>query len=165
MIAVRGVPLSRPQDSSAMPDHQQQHGVPHLDRIGDEEETPSARGNNEQQHAALNDAARIDPVGEPANRDREQQERQPVRQHRKARQRRRMEFLEHHPITDHMLNIIGHHRQHVSDELEPVRHRLHRRERAGRDHGVLGKGVQAGTWVGLFAAYTFAVERSRHLGV
>ena len=63
-------------------------------------------------HADLDDAARIEPVGERAGRDREQQERQPVRHHREARQRRRMEFLKHHPVADDVLDIVGHHRQH-----------------------------------------------------
>jgi len=69
-------------------DHQQQHRVPHLDRVGDEEEAPAGGGRDEQQHAALDDAPWIDAVCEPADRDREQEERQPVRQHGKAAQRR-----------------------------------------------------------------------------
>ena len=47
-------------------DDQQHHGVPHLERVGDEEESPPERGEDEQQHAALDDPARIEPVGERA---------------------------------------------------------------------------------------------------
>ena len=62
-----------------------------------------------------------------------------------------MEFLEHHPIADHVLDIVGHHRQHVSDELEPVRHRLHRRERAGQRRQDFGGGGSSGHLGGTFA--------------
>lgn len=64
-----------------------------------------------------------------------------------------------------MLDIVGHHRQHVGDELEPVRHGPHRRERSGRSDGILGQGVQAITRMGLLGPYTFAGGRSRQLGV
>jgi hypothetical protein len=31
-----------------------------------------------------------------------------------------MEFLEHHPTADHVLGVVGHHRQKVSDELGAI---------------------------------------------
>ena len=37
--------------------------------------------------------------------------------HGEAGQRRRMEFLEQHPVADDVLDIVGHHRQDVGDEL------------------------------------------------
>ena len=49
-----------------------------------------------------------------------------MRNHRKAAQGRRVEFLEHHPVADHVLDIVGHHREHVGGEL---------RAKAGMSHG------------------------------
>ena len=40
-----------------------------------------------------------------------------MRYDRKASQSRRVKFLEYDPIADHVLDIVGHHGEHVSDEL------------------------------------------------
>ena len=169
-----------PQHAGAAMDDEQQHRVPHLKRVGDEEDAPSRRCHDEEQHPALDDAARIEPVGQRAYGDRKQQERKPVRQHRKAGQRGRMEFLEDHPIADHVLDIVGHHGQHIGRELGPIGRGLHGRERAGSRHGGRRRlGVQEITWAGTSPArrcnaaepalcsrrYTLAVRRSRHLHV
>ena len=110
-----------PQHAGAAVDDEQHHRAPHLQRVGDEQNAPPRRRHDEQQHPALDDPARIVPVGQPADGDGKQQKRQPVRQHREAGQRRRMEFLEHHPIADHVLDVVGHHRQHVGRELRSDR--------------------------------------------
>ncbi len=47
--------------------------------------SPPDGRDHEQQHAALDDAARVEAVGQAADGDGEQQKRQPVRHHRKAR--------------------------------------------------------------------------------
>jgi hypothetical protein len=62
-------------------DDEQHHRVPHLERVGDEEVAPAGRRDDEAQHAELDDAPRVEAVGERARVDREQQERQPVRHH------------------------------------------------------------------------------------
>src|SRR4029077_7505474 len=45
-----------------------------------------------------------------------------------------MEFLEHHPVADHMLDIVGHHGEDVGDELGAKTAVAHRRKgsRGGR---------------------------------
>ena len=63
-------------------------------------------------HPELDEAPRVEPVVERADRHREEQERQPVRDHREATQRRRVELLEHDPVADDVLDVVGHHRQH-----------------------------------------------------
>ena len=63
-------------------------------------------------HARLDEAPRVEAVVERADRHREQQERQPVRDHREAAERRRMELLEHDPVADHVLDVVGHHGEH-----------------------------------------------------
>src|SRR5256885_3504505 len=40
-----------------------------------------------------------------------------MRQHRVAAQGRRLELVEHHPIADHMLDAVGHHRHGRVDEV------------------------------------------------
>ena len=76
-----------PQHAGAAVDDQKQHRVPHLQRVGDEEDAPSRRRHDEQQHPALDDAARVEPVRQPADGDGKQQKGKPVRQHREAGQR------------------------------------------------------------------------------
>jgi hypothetical protein len=100
-----------PQDAGEAVHDEDRLGLPHLQRVGDEEEAPGERGQHEEQHAELNDAARIEAIGERARVDREQQERQPVRQDGEAAQRRRLKLLEHDPIADHVLDAVSHHRQ------------------------------------------------------
>ena len=62
----------------------------------------------------------IEAVGERARPDRKQQERQPVRDHRIAGQRRRVEFLVDHPVADDVLDRVRHHRQHGAAEIGAV---------------------------------------------
>ena len=45
-------------------DDQDHHRLPHLQRVGDEEIAPAQRGEDEERHAALDDAARIEAVGQ-----------------------------------------------------------------------------------------------------
>jgi hypothetical protein len=100
----------------------------------------------------LDDPARIETVGQRASGHGEQQERQPVRDDGEPRERRRMEFLKHHPVADDVLDIVGHHRKHEGDELGAKPRVAHRRERAFRGRrlrsGVLGLDVQGWTLPG-----------------
>jgi hypothetical protein len=100
----------------------------------------------------LDDAPRIETVGERAGGDREQQKWQPVRDDRESGERRRMEFLEHHPVADDVLDIVGHHRKHEGDELDAESRMPHGGERAFRRRNgrssVLGLNVQEGTFRG-----------------
>jgi len=86
-------------------------GVPGFQRVGEEQDAPGERARHEQQHADLDQAAGIVAVGERSHEDAEEQHRQPVRQDRVAAQGGRLEFLEHHPVADHVLDAVGHHRQ------------------------------------------------------
>ena len=66
-----------------------------------------------------------------------------------------MEFLEHHPVADDVLDIVGHHRKHEGDELDAESAVPHCGERAFRGRGgrrsVLGLNIQEG-FSGLAAA-------------
>jgi hypothetical protein len=68
----------RPQHARHAVDREQQRGVPGLQAVGQEQPAPAERANHVEQHAVLDDAARVEAVGEHADRDREQQERHPV---------------------------------------------------------------------------------------
>jgi hypothetical protein len=63
-----------------------------------------------------------------------------------------MEFLEHHPVADDVLDIVGHHRKHEGDELDAESRMPHGGERAFRRRNgrrsVLGLNVQEGTFRG-----------------
>ena len=76
--------------------------------------------------------------------------------HREARQRRRMEFLEQHPVADDVLDVVGHHRKHVGDELGAETRVTHRGEgafrRRSRRRSVFWLNVQEGLFSGLAAA-------------
>jgi hypothetical protein len=52
-----------------------------------------------------------------------------------------MEFLEHHPVADHVLDIVRHHGEHIGRELDAESGMAHRRERVLR-----GRGRRLGTW-------------------
>ena len=53
-------------------------------------------------------------------RHREHQEGQPVGHHREATQRRRIQLLERDPVADHVLDVVGHHRQRIAEQVHPV---------------------------------------------
>src|SRR5580704_3205867 len=38
---------------------------------------------------------------------------------REGTERRRMKFLENHPIRNHMLDVVGHHRRAAGEEVDP----------------------------------------------
>ena len=51
-----------------------------------------------------------------------------MRNHRKTAECWRMEFLEHDPVADHVLDIVGHHREYEGGELRPKAGMAHRRK-------------------------------------
>ena len=110
----------RPEHAGKAVQHQQRHRVPHLQRVGEEEVGPAQRRGDEQQHADLDQAPRIEAVGQRAGPHREEQERHPVRDHREAGQLGRCELLVHHPVADHVLDAVRHHRQCVGDEVDAI---------------------------------------------
>ena len=59
----------------------------------------------------LDEPAAVVAVGQRAGVDREEQERHPVADHREPGERGRVELLEHHPVADDVLDVVGHHRQ------------------------------------------------------
>ena len=93
--------------------------MPQLQRIREDQHSPDDRHHYEEQHAALNQAPRIDPLGERTDGNREKQERQPMRDDCKAAERRRFEVLEDHPVGDHVLDVVGHHGQHAAGQKRP----------------------------------------------
>ena len=117
-----------PQHPGAAVNHQDHHGLPHLQGAGDEEIAPAQRCGDEQRHADLDDPARVEAIGERAGGHREQQERQPVRHDGESRQGRRVEFLIQHPVADDVLDIVRHHGEHESDELGAEARVPHRRK-------------------------------------
>jgi hypothetical protein len=42
-----------------------------------------------------------------------------MNQHREASQYRRVKLLIQEPVADNVLDIVGHHREHRSDEIDP----------------------------------------------
>jgi len=96
---------------------QQRGGVPDLQRPGDEQHAPGDRHAHEQRHAELDHAAWIEAVGERARVHRKQQKRQPVRDDGEAAERGRIELAEDHPVADHVLDVVGHHRQRREQEV------------------------------------------------
>jgi len=110
---VRGLP----QHPGTAVNHQDHHGLPHLQCIGNEEIAPAQRSEDEESHPDLDDPARVEPIRERAGGHREQQERQPMRHDGEARQGGRVEFLEHHPVTDDVLDVVRHHGENKGDEL------------------------------------------------
>ena len=117
------------------PDHareavqdQQHRRVPNLEGIGQEQDAPAGRHDHEQDHAELDDPARIEPVGERAGIDREQQERHPVGEHREAGERGRFELLEDDPVADHVLDIVRHHGEHRVTQIGAPAGMAERRE-------------------------------------
>ena len=100
-----------PENTRQAMDHQQQHGRPDLQGVGDEHVSPSGRTQHEKHHANLDQPPGVVAIGERTGRQREDQERDPMRDDCKAAQHRRIEFLEHDPVTHHMLDVIGHHGQ------------------------------------------------------
>ena len=79
--------------------------MPHLQRVGHEQHAPEERAAGEEEHAELDHAPRIVAIGERAREHAEEQIGQPMRQDGKARQSRRMKFLEDHPVADDMLTL------------------------------------------------------------
>ena len=106
-----------PEHAGAAVQYQQDHGLPHLQRIGDKQVAPAQRNHGEHGHAQLDQAARIHALGQGAHRHREEQERQPVRHHGKTAQRGGVELLKHHPVADHVFDVVRHHRQRVGADM------------------------------------------------
>jgi hypothetical protein len=128
-----------PKHPGTAVNHQDHHGLPHLEGAGDKEIAPAQGCDDEQCHAGLDDPARIEAVRECTGGDRKQQERQPVRYDGEPAQGRRVKFLKYHPVADHVLDIVRHHGDHISDELGAEARVAHRRKgplggkrRAGR---------------------------------
>src|SRR5687767_11132652 len=82
------------RDAGDAVDHQDHHGMPHLETAGEEEHTPGDRRDGEERLRDLNQFAAIVAIGKCPGVQRKQQERQPVADHREARERRRAECLE-----------------------------------------------------------------------
>jgi hypothetical protein len=109
--------------------------MPHLQRVGEKEHAPRDGGRHEERHPDLDDAARIVPVGRGAAVDREQEKRQPVRNDGEAGERGRMEFLEHDPVADHVLDGVGHHHRGHPDEEQAKPRLAQGGERSCLAHG------------------------------
>ena len=91
----------------------------------------------------------IEAVVERARPDREQQERQPVRDHRKAAERRRLELLVDDPVADDVLDGVRHHRQHGAAEIGAVAGLAQRSEGAVLGLGLDGVGQSDASVTGI----------------
>ena len=118
----------RPQHAGKAVHGQDRDRVPDFERVGHEQHAPGERAEHEQHHADLDQAARVVAVGEHARIDREEQERQPVRDHRIAAERGRMELVEDHPVADHVLDRVRHHGERRGDQVDRVVGHAQRRE-------------------------------------
>ena len=101
--------------------------MPHLERVGEEEEAPGDRHAHEDRRADLDLPARIAAVGGGARGDREKQERHPVRDDGEAGERGRMELLEHDPVADDVLDRVRHHERRRAGEVR-AEYRLPQRD-------------------------------------
>jgi hypothetical protein len=101
-------------------DEQDHHRVPDGKGAGEEQETPRDRRHHEEPLGDLDQPAAIVAIGERARVDGEQQEGQPVADHGEAAERGRVESLEHDPVTDDVLDVIGHRREQRGDEVAPI---------------------------------------------
>jgi hypothetical protein len=131
-----------PEHARQAVDHEQRRGMPDLQLPGHEQHAPGDRHAREQRHAELDHAPRIEAVGHRAGRHRQEQERQPVRDHREAAQRGRIEAFVDHPVADHVLDVVGHHRQRREQEVRPIAAVAQGGERDGRGWG--GRGHRDG---------------------
>jgi hypothetical protein len=84
--------------------------------ICSEEHAPRDRYRHEKTHADLDHPARVPALGSRPRIDRKEQERQPVRHHGEAAERRRLELLEQDPVADHVLDAVGHHGERSAGE-------------------------------------------------
>src|SRR5215831_18836222 len=97
---------------------QQNASVPDLNRMLKEEDGPSRRNGHIKYLRNLDHLPAIVSIGEGAKVNRQQQKRCPVADFGKSCEGRRVEFLEQQPITDNVLDVVRHHRQHRSNKEE-----------------------------------------------
>ena len=107
-------------DAGGAVNQQNDDGMPHLERAGEEEHPPCDRREHEKPLRDLDQFAAVVAIGERAGVQRKQQERHPVTDHGKPGQRRRVERLEHHPVADDVLDVVGRHRHESDGEISTV---------------------------------------------
>jgi len=90
--------------------------MPHLNGIRIKEYGPRCRYAHEQDLGELDDSSAIVPVGKPAEVNRKQKEWCPMADIREPGQNRRVELLKQKPVTDDVLDIVRHHREHGPDK-------------------------------------------------
>jgi hypothetical protein len=108
-----------PDDAREPVDDQQQHGLPQRHRVGQKHDAPAHRYADEQQHADLNQAADIEAIRQPPLNPANSRNGTQCDMTAKAAQRRRMKLLEHHPVADDVLDVVGHHRRGGGEEKDP----------------------------------------------
>jgi hypothetical protein len=108
-----------PEHAGHSMNSEQQTSLPNLDGVGPEQQRPGRGDAHIHELRQLNDFTAIIAIRHGAEINREQKKRGPVNQHGKAGQGWRSKFLVQQPIADDMLDIIGHHRQHGANEVNP----------------------------------------------
>ena len=106
-----------PEHARHAVNHQQNAGVPELDRVGKKQKRPCRRDAHVHDLRYLDNLAAVESIRERAEINGKQQKRRPVAQHREAGEHRRMEFLVKQPVADDVLNAVRHHRQHGRDKV------------------------------------------------
>src|SRR5262245_25120201 len=86
--------------------------MPRLNRIGEKQNRPCRRDTHKDDLGDLDNLSTIVAIGDTAEVDRQQQKGSPMADFGKSRQRRRSELLEQQPITDNVLDVVRHHREH-----------------------------------------------------
>ena len=124
------------------PDHagesvhdQEQFGLPQTHAVAEEHEAPADRHAHEQQHADLNQTTGVESVGQRPRVAGEEQKGNPMRDDGESAERGGVKFLIYHPITDDMLDVVGHHCRGRADEVNPEVRIREGRERAVRRAG------------------------------
>ena len=116
-------------------DREDDSGVPGLQCVREEQYAPGERACHEQDHAQLHQAPAIVAIRKRPRSHAKQEHWEPVRNHGVAAQGRRVEFLKHHPIADHVLNAVSHHRHRRSEEINQKTAIAHGGKRARRNIG------------------------------
>ena len=118
----------RPEHSGDAVNDEQNAGVPDLNRIGQKQYRPHHRHAHVHDLRDLNQLAAVVAVGQAAEIDREQEKRRPMADDGEPGEHRRLKLLKQHPVADHMLDVVGHHRQHGGDKKPAVVFMLERGE-------------------------------------
>ena len=108
-----------PNDAGQAVNHQQHHCLPLLCRVGREHHTPSNGYAHKQQHSNLNQATDIEPISQRTRVGGKKEIWGPMRDDREGPERGGVKFLKNHPVRNHVLDVVGHHRRAAREKVDP----------------------------------------------